>query len=147
MIQSLMGQTNNTLDSKGRFIVPVRFRSGLGNEYVMCQGMDHNIFVYPAAEWERFSEKLSKLPISKEKPRRFREFFEGSAVVCEVDGQMRSTIPQQLREFAGIDKDIVIVGHTTYLAIWNKASWDEVQKKNAENMKEIFEDVGAEYEI
>ena len=147
MIKGLMGQTNNTIDSKGRFIVPVRFRSGLGDEFVMCQGMDHNIFAYPESEWEKFADKLSTLPISRPDTRRFREFFEGSAVNCEVDGQSRSVIPQQLREFAGIEKDVVIVGHTTYLAIWSKEAWDKIRAETSDNIQELFESVGAEYGI
>ncbi len=146
MINGLMGKTYNTLDGKGRFIVPVKYRTSLGDEFVMCQGVDHNILAYPAAEWEKFAEKLSGLSTIDERTRRFREYFEGSACVCETDGQSRATIPQQLREFAGIDKEVVIVGHTTHCAIWSREAWDRVHG-DALDMQGIFAYVGEHYDI
>lgn len=109
--------------------------------------MDLNLYAYPNAEWDKFTEKLSQLPQSDIKARRFRDFFEGSATELEVDGQNRIVIPQQLREFAGIDRDVVVVGHTTYVEIWNKQAYDEVHATEAVDIAQLSMDIGAMYGI
>lgn len=147
MGSKLKGKSYNGLDAKGRLIVPTRLRAGLGESFVLCQGMDHNLYAYPNSEWDEFSEKLSKLPLSNPKTRRFREFFEGSATECEMDGQFRIVIPQQLREFAGIDKDVVVVGHTNFVAIWNKDAWDKMHEDEADTIEELSEEIGEAYGI
>ncbi len=147
IVAKLIGKSYNSLDSKGRLIIPTRLREGLGSTFYLCQGMDLNLYAYPDAEWDKFAEKLSKLPQSDARARRFRDFFEGSATECEVDGQNRIVIPQQLRDFAGIDKDVVVVGHTTYVEIWNKKAYDEAHATEAVDIAQLSMDIGAMYGI
>ena len=106
---------------------------------MLCNGMDHNIDVYPEAEWTKFAEKLAALPKSNFQARRLRDFYEGSAVVCEMDSQYRIVIPQKLREYAGIDREVVMIGHTDTVAIWDKAAWDKINSPEEIDLKEIAE--------
>ena len=88
MSMGMIGESNHGLDAKGRLIIPIRFRQELGDKFVLCNGMDHNIDVYPEAEWTKFAEKLAALPKSNFQARRLRDFYEGSAVVCEMDSSI-----------------------------------------------------------
>lgn len=139
MSMGMIGESNHGLDAKGRLIIPIRFRQELGDKFVLCNGMDHNIDVYPEAEWTKFAEKLAALPKSNFQARRLRDFYEGSAVVCEMDSQYRIVIPQKLREYAGIDREVVMIGHTDTVAIWDKAAWDKVNSPEEIDLKEIAE--------
>ena len=71
--------------------------------------------------------------------RRLRDFYEGSAVVCEMDSQYRIVIPQKLREYAGLDREVVMIGHTDTVAIWDKAAWDKINSPEEIDLKEIAE--------
>ena len=123
MSMGMIGESNHGLDAKGRLIIPIRFRQELGDKFVLCNGMDHNIDVYPEAEWTKFAEKLAALPKS----------------VCEMDSQYRIVIPQKLREYAGIDREVVMIGHTDTVAIWDKAAWDKINSPEEIDLKEIAE--------
>ena len=132
MTKGMKGQSNHNLDAKGRLIIPSRLRDGLGSSFVLCQGMDKNIYAYPEEEWEKFSEKLNALPVSNVQARKFKLFFQGSAVDCETDSQYRIVIPQNLRSWAGIDKEVVLVGNGSIAEIWDKEAWERYN--NAEDM-------------
>lgn len=147
MTKGMKGESNHTLDAKGRLIIPTRLRMGLGDNFVLCQGMDHNIYAYPESEWEAFSEKLNALPISNITARRFKSFFQGSAFDCEVDGQYRIVIPQKLRTWANIDKEVVLVGNGSVAEIWDKASWEEFNSVDNMDINEIAMEVSAQYGI
>ena len=102
-----MGEYNHTIDAKGRLIIPVRFREPLGNGFIMTKGLDGCLFIYPMDEWEAFEEKLRALPLTNKNARTFSRFFVAGATACELDKQGRETlVPQTLREFAGLEKDI-----------------------------------------
>jgi len=124
MTKGMKGQSNHNLDAKGRLIIPARLREGLGDKFVLCRGMDNNIYAYPEEEWEKFSERLNGLPVSDAAARQFKSFFQGSATDCEVDGQFRIVIPQTLRGWAHIDKEVVMVGSGAVAEIWDKTAWD-----------------------
>lgn len=137
MALGMIGESNHSLDAKGRLIIPIRFRQNLGSNFVLCFGMDHNLEAYPEEEWVKFAEKLSSLPKSNAQARRLRDFYEGSATICEMDSQYRIVIPQKLREYAGIDREVVMVGHTDTVAIWDKAAWEQVSKPENMNLDDI----------
>ena len=139
MSMGMIGESNHGLDAKGRLIIPIRFRQELGDKFVLCNGMDHNIDVYPEAEWTKFAEKLAALQKSNFQARHLRDFYAGSAVVCEMDSQYRIVIPQKLREYVGIDREVVMIGHTDTVAIWDKAAWDKISSPEEIDLKEIAE--------
>jgi len=147
MTKGMKGQSNHNLDAKGRLIIPARLREGLGDNFVLCKGMDKNIYAYPEEEWEKFSEKLNALPISDKGARQFKLFFQGSANDCEVDGQFRIVIPQTLRTWAGIDKEIVMVGNGSIAEIWDKTTWDSYNCEEEMDINDISMDMSTKYGI
>lgn len=146
-MKGMKGQSNHNLDAKGRLIIPSRLRDGLGSKFVLCKGMDKNIYAYPEEEWEKFSDKLNSLPISDKNARKFQNFFQGSATECEVDGQFRIVIPQLLRTWAGIDKEVVLVGNGTTVEIWDKDAWEKYNSVDEMDIDEISMDMSAKYGI
>lgn len=118
-----MGEYDHSIDSKGRIIIPSKFREDLGDEFVITLGLDGCLFVYPKDEWQTFSEGLLKLPGTKE-ARQLQRYFLARAAACEADKQGRILIPVKLRESAGLDKDIVFVGVLNKIEIWSKERWE-----------------------
>lgn len=130
------GEYEHSIDTKGRIIVPAKYREGLGEEFVVTLGLDGCLFVYPNSEWEAFVEKLKNLPGNKE-GRQLQRYFLAGAASCEMDKQGRVLIPQKLRDAAGLMKDIVFVGVISKLEIWSKDRWEA--NNVYENMDEIAE--------
>ena len=130
-----MGEYNHTIDSKGRLIIPSKFREDLGQEFVMTKGLDGCLFVFPIKEWEAFEEKLRSLPLIDKNARKFSRFFLAGAAACELDKQGRTLVPGTLREFAGMDKEVVLTGMLDRIEIWSKDKWNE--KNSYEDMDDI----------
>ena len=120
-----MGEYNHTIDAKGRLIIPSKFRELLGEEFVLTRGLDGCLYIYPMDEWESFEMKLRSLPLTNKNARTFSRFFVAGATTCELDRQGRILLPQTLREFAGLDKDVVLAGMLNRIEIWSKAKWME----------------------
>ena len=132
-----MGQYNHTIDTKGRVIIPAKFREKLGESFVVTKGLDGCLYGYADEEWKKFEEKLSALPITNKDARQFTRFFLAGAAECELDKQGRILIPSVLREFAGLDKDVVLVGSASKIEIWSKERWDSSNETYEGNMDEI----------
>ena len=132
-----MGEYNHTIDTKGRLIVPSKFRETLGDEFVVTKGLDGCLFVYDNAEWAVFEEKLKALPLTNKDARSFVRFFLAGAAGVEVDKQGRILLPSVLREFAQITKDVVLVGVASRIEIWSKEKWESAS--SYEDMDEIAE--------
>ena len=132
-----MGEYNHTIDTKGRLIVPAKFRESLGEEFVVTKGLDGCLFVYDEAEWSAFEEKLKTLPITNKDARNFVRFFLAGATTVEVDKQGRILIPNVLREFAGLEKDVVFLGVGSRIEIWSRQAWDG--EGNFDDMDDIAE--------
>lgn len=120
-----MGEYNHTVDTKGRLIIPSKFRELLGEEFIVTKGLDGCLFVFPMNEWHAFEEKLRTLPLTQKGARQFTRFFVAGATPCELDKQGRILLPATLREFAGLDKDVVLAGMLNRIEIWSKAKWTE----------------------
>ncbi|MBP9996159.1 MAG: division/cell wall cluster transcriptional repressor MraZ [Lachnospiraceae bacterium] len=119
-----MGEYNHTIDPKGRVIVPAKFREALGDRFVVTKGLDGCLFVYDMTEWAAFEEKLKTLPITNKDARAFVRFFLAGATDVEVDKQGRILLPSVLREFAGLTKDVVLIGVASRVEIWSKENWE-----------------------
>ncbi len=132
-----MGEYNHSVDAKGRLIVPAKFREQLGEEFVVTKGLDGCLFVYPQEEWKRIEEKFREVPLTTKDARKFSRFFFAGAATCEVDKQGRILVPAVLREFAGLEKDVVLVGVLSRVEIWSKEKWDE--SNTYDDMDEIAE--------
>lgn len=132
-----MGEYNHTLDTKGRIIVPSKFREQLGMTFVITKGLDGCLFVYSQEEWKTIEESFRNKPLTSKDARHFARFFFAGACECEVDKQGRILIPTNLREYAGIDKDVVSVGVLNRVEIWSKDRWND--NGDYDNMDEIAE--------
>lgn len=132
-----MGEYNHTIDAKGRVIVPSKFREALGDEFVVTKGLDGCLFVYDNHEWAAFEEKLKSLPITNKDARAFVRFFLAGAAGVEVDKQGRILLPGSLREFAGLTKDVVLIGVGSRIEIWSREKWEDTA--SFDDMDEIAE--------
>ncbi|MDL2233587.1 division/cell wall cluster transcriptional repressor MraZ [Ruminococcaceae bacterium OttesenSCG-928-L11] len=118
----MIGEFHHSLDVKGRVNFPAKLREELGERFYITKGLDGCLFVYSEAEWDKLAQRIRNQPISK-KRRELQRFFFGSAVEAEPDKQGRVNIPGPLRDFAGLDKEVVVVGSMDWAEIWDKARW------------------------
>ena len=138
-----MGEYNHTVDAKVRLIVPSKFREQLGDEFVVTKGLDGCLFVYENTEWKALEEKLHALPLTNSNARKFSRFFLAGATTCEVDKQGRILIPSVLRDYAGIEKEAVLVGTGSHLEIWSKERWLAINSyDDIEDIAESMEGFG-----
>lgn len=139
----LTGEFQHNIDIKGRLIMPVRFRDELGDKFIATKGLDKCLFVFPQAEWQKLDKQLSELSLSK--GREIQRFFYGGMTQCETDKQGRVLIPANLRDYAGLEKDVVIIGLNKRAELWSKANWDLQNDRFMENADEValqMEDLG-----
>lgn len=136
-----MGEFQHNFDTKGRIIVPSKFREELGERFVVTRGLDKCLFAYPMSEWAILEEKLKKLPLTKKDARAFTRFFFSGAVECEVDKQGRINIPQPLRNYAGLDKECVVIGVSNRIEFWASENWDDYFTDSEESFAEIAENL------
>lgn len=142
-----MSKYFNSIDAKNRMIVPSKYRDELGYRCVVTKGIDKCLYVYPMDEWERFMKKLSALPSADPNARAFIRHFYANAVECEMDRQGRMTLPQELREYAGIDKELVTVGILDKLEVWGREVWDDEKEGPQQLAPADFARKMAEYGI
>lgn len=119
-----IGEYNHSIDPKGRVIIPVKFRAELGERFVVTKGLDNCLFVYPNDEWKNFEEKLRTLPLTSKDARAFIRFFFAGAAECELDKQGRILLPSNLRDYAHLEKELVIIGVSTRVEIWSRDAWE-----------------------
>ena len=118
------GDFRHSLDAKGRVIMPAKFREELGNKFYITRGMDKNLQIYSCEEWEKLYQKLITLHMIDRNSRALKHLFISGCVECEADKQGRILIPQSLRMYASLDRDVAIVGDGEKVEIWNAAKWD-----------------------
>lgn len=136
-----MGEFQHNIDDKGRVIIPVKFREELGTNFVITRGLDHSLFVYPEAEWKQVEQKLKSLPFTKGDARKFTRFFFSGAIEVEIDKQGRVSIPSNLRDYAQLEKECVLIGVSNRVEIWSKESWDSYYQESEESFNEIAESI------
>lgn len=119
------GEYNHSVDAKGRVIMPSKFRETLGNKFWITRGLDKNLTVYSCDEWQKVYDKLSTLPFVDRNSRALSRLLLSGCVECEVDKQGRILIPQPLRTYAGIEKDVTVIGNGNKVEIWSSDSWDD----------------------
>ena len=134
-----MGEYSHTIDTKGRLIIPSKFREELGETFVVTKGLDGCLFVFSDEEWKAFEIKLKSLPLTNKNARQFARFFVAGATPCELDKQGRILLPATLREFAGLEKDVVMTGMLNRIEIWSKDKWNENNSLDDVAMDEIAE--------
>ena len=138
-----IGEYYHAIDTKNRMIVPSKFRDDLNGKFVLTKGLDGCRYGYPIEEWKTLSDKLKTLPLTNKNARAFVRFFFSGAHEIEIDKQGRALIPQNLIEYAHIEKDIVSIGVLTRIEIWSKEDWNNYNDSNvdfdeiAEKMQEL----------
>ncbi|MFC1645364.1 division/cell wall cluster transcriptional repressor MraZ [Patescibacteria group bacterium] len=137
-----IGEYQHSIDSKRRMAMPSKFRGELGEKVVVTRGLDKCLFVYPMKNWEELAEKLGNLPMGEASTRSFVRLMLSGAVDTEIDKQGRILIPDYLKDYAGLDKNVIVAGLFNRLEIWSDDSWDKYKKKAEENNDEIAEQLG-----
>ena len=138
-----IGEYAHAIDAKNRIIIPSKFREDLGDKFVITKGLDGCLYAYPMDEWRILEDKLKKLPLTSKDARAFVRFFFSGANEIEIDKQGRSVIPQNLLEYAHIEKGSVSIGVSTRLEIWGKEKWNDYNESDidfneiAEKMSEL----------
>ena len=123
------GITATTIDAKGRITVPTKHRNDISaacsGQIVITVDIDRCLIIYPLPEWERVESDLLSLPNMGKQVRRLHRLYLGYAKACEVDGQFRVLLPQELREFAGLEKNVYLVGQGNKFELWDEGSWQQ----------------------
>lgn len=119
-----IGEYQHTLDTKGRMFVPAKFRDDLGDTFIVTLGLDNCLFVFPQEEFDRLKAKLDAISITNKDARTFARFFFARASECEMDKQGRIMLPSTLREYAGLTKDVTVVGVSNRVELWNTEAWE-----------------------
>ncbi|NLZ93445.1 MAG: division/cell wall cluster transcriptional repressor MraZ [Firmicutes bacterium] len=136
-----MGEYQHTIDSKGRLIMPAKFREELGDSFVLTRGLDNCLFVYPLPEWTALEQKLKALPFTRSDARAFTRFFFSGAAECELDKQGRVLIPNNLREHAKLQKDVVVIGVSSRVEIWSAEVWQQYSEETGVSFEDIAEKI------
>ena len=136
----LIGEFQHNIDAKGRVIVPARFREDLGETFYVAKGLDRCLFVFPPAEWARLQARICAMPISK--ARKLQRFFFSGAAELVPDRQGRVLIPQPLREYAGLTKDVTFIGAPSRAELWNTERWTAFNADlNEESIAEAMDEL------
>jgi len=139
MAMGFMGEYNHTIDTKGRLIVPSKYRDKLGNEFVVTRGIDDCLFVYAQDEWEKVMNKLGEIRMTNTKAREFTRYLVGGATEVETDSQGRILVPAFLRDHARLTKEVVLVGMGNHVEIWAKEKYEDIMSST--NIKELAEEL------
>ncbi|MBI2450567.1 MAG: division/cell wall cluster transcriptional repressor MraZ [Candidatus Nealsonbacteria bacterium] len=140
----LIGEYKHTIDSKKRLAVPAKFRSDLGESAVITKGLENCLVIYTLREWERLAKKLEELPSSQADARNFARIMLSGASDVELDKLGRILIPDYLKNYACLKKNVAILGLSNKIEIWDGDQWEEHKKKTeneagniAERLKEL----------
>ncbi len=142
MINKFMGEYNHSLDSKGRLIVPSKFRDLLGDEFYVTKGLDPCLIAYTPEKWQEVLDCLEEqLPTNSRSGRAMRRYLIGGAAAVEIDKQGRVLIPGNLRQFAHLDKNLVLVGAGDHFEIWDEQALQEHEESEFESISDIAETI------
>ncbi len=132
-----LGQFSHTVDAKGRTFVPAKYRDDLGETFVVTRGTAKCLTVYPMSEWEKFTAKIAELPQAQ--AAKIRRFLLGNASDVTLDAQGRINLAQNLRDYAGIEKNVIFLGLGSYLEIWSEDAWQaENENESASEVEDLM---------
>lgn len=139
-MRALTGTYEHSIDAKGRLFLPAKLREELGEVFYLAMGIDTCLAIYPLSTWERFTAKLASLPMSKSHV--MRSFF-ANAAKCEPDKQGRIVIPQRLRQYAKLSREVVILGVNDRAEIWSQELWEMSEAEmTPEKMAACMDELG-----
>ena len=125
-----IGEYNHSVDAKNRISIPSKFREELDGKFIMTKGLDGCLYIYTMNECKKLEQKLSSLPLTNKDARAFVRFFFSGASEIEIDKQGRALIPQNLKDYADVKKEIVSIGVSSRIEIWSKEKWNEYNESN-----------------
>lgn len=136
----MTGVYKHSIDTKGRLAIPSRIREELGEVFFVTISMERCLTAYSSESWERIMDKIKAMPRAKQI--KMRPLF-AHAAKCELDSQGRILLPQALRDFAGLTKDVAVVGAGECAELWDQAAWDAVDgvETTPENIAEVLQEL------
>jgi MraZ protein len=137
-----IGEYKHSIDEKGRLAIPKKFREELSTGAVVTRGLDTSLFLFPKEEWDKLAQKLASLPLGQSNSRAFARLMLAGAMDVEVDKQGRIVLPEYLRGYAGINKNVVIAGLYTRLEIWDEEKWEAYTKQVEGDADSVAEQLG-----
>lgn len=138
----LVGEYHHNLDSKKRLAIPSKFRKELGKGAILTKGLDGCLFIFPSKNWAPFAEMLGGLSIGKQDTRSFSRLFLSGAVEVEFDSLGRILVPDNLKEYAHLDKSVIVAGLFNRLEIWDEEKWNTYKNDLEKNSDKIAEKLG-----
>ncbi|MFC1594006.1 division/cell wall cluster transcriptional repressor MraZ [Candidatus Omnitrophota bacterium] len=137
------GEHRHTIDRKGRIILPSRFREAAKTAFVerffATRGLDKCLFMFGEDEWRTQEQRFKSMPFTKQESRKFNRLYFSGAIELVPDGQGRILIPQYLKDFADIKRDVVIIGVSNRIELWSKKIWEEFYSSSENSFEEIAE--------
>ncbi|MBN6778774.1 division/cell wall cluster transcriptional repressor MraZ [Pseudoclavibacter alba] len=137
----LLGTYTPKLDDKGRLILPAKFREELGEGVVLTRGQDRCIYVFSNAEFEELHNRIRQAPVTSKQARDYLRLLLSGAHAETPDKQMRVTIPAQLRKYAGLNRELAVIGAGSRAEIWSAAAWEQYVNDNEAAFSETAEEV------
>lgn len=142
-----IGRFRHNIDSKGRVSIPVKFRELLQGRFeehlIITSDFDGCLVAYPKDEWQTIAEKAKGLPMMQKEVKDFMRFFYSGAVECMLDKQGRILVPPELREYAGLNKEVILIGMFNKIEIWDIAKWREMEQAASSNFAKISESMAS----
>lgn len=137
-----IGEYHHSIDPKKRLALPSKFRGSFKKKAVITRGLDNCLFIYSLSEWEKIAEKLGGMPVGESSTRSFVRLMLAGAVDVELDSQGRILIPDYLKNYANLEKNVVVAGLFNRLEIWNEKDWEKYKKSAEKNQDKIAEQLG-----
>lgn len=134
-----LGEYSYSIDDKKRLAVPAKFRLKLGKKAVVTKGLDNCLFLYPLKEWEKLAEKISQMPISQADARGFSRIMLAGAMEVELDALGRILVPDYLKQYASLNKKVIIAGLYSRVEIWDEDKWNQYKAKTEQAVGDIAE--------
>lgn len=136
-----IGEYSHNLDSKGRIIIPSKFRDELNSTFILTRGLDGCLTIYSNEQWNKIFEKLNKLPSTKKAARQYIHMLTSRACECTLDNQGRIQIPAFLSKPVNIVKECAIVGVNDHIEIWDKSTWEAYYEEASDSFEEVAEEL------
>jgi MraZ protein len=133
------GEFEYRIDDKGRLPFPPRFRAFFRDGIVLAQGVEKCLTIYTLTEWKKLADSIATSHLPPSKLRILSRALFATAYHLNLDAQGRISLPSNLRQYAGIDEDVIIAGVNNYLELWDKAQWDAAKSANQEQSWQIIE--------
>jgi len=137
-----IGEYYYTIDPKGRIAIPSKLRSALSKGGVITKGLDNCLLIFSLKDWQPMAEKIKGLPLSQSNSRAFSRLMLAGAMDVKLDSQGRILVPDYLRKYVGLKKDIVLAGVYDRLEIWDKKEWEKYKKRTEKESGDIAEKLG-----